>query len=107
MAQVEQETLTETSGDLLTAEKARELAGSIPGWSLKEKEIEREYTFQDFRGAMKFVNRVADLAETQDHHPDICISYNRVRLVLSTHKAGGLTFRDFFLARMIDTAEKE
>jgi 4a-hydroxytetrahydrobiopterin dehydratase len=71
---------------------------------MKEKEIGREFRFSDFRRAMDFVNRVADLAETQDHHPDICISYNAVRLTLSTHAAGGLTFRDFFLARMIDTS---
>ncbi len=103
MAQVEQETVKETStSELLTAEKIGEMMRNVPQWSLKEKEIEREFTFPDFRKAMKFVNRVADLAETQDHHPDIHISYNRVRLTLSTHKEGGITFRDFFLARMID-----
>ena len=81
---------------------AGELATSVPQWTLLEKQIEREFKFKDFRQAMAFVNRVADAANEQDHHPDIQISYSRVRLTLSTHKIGGLSQNDFILAAKID-----
>ncbi len=74
----------------------------VPGWSLAGKEIRREFKFRDFREAMHFVNSIAALANEQDHHPDIHISYNRVSLVLTTHKSGGLTLNDFILAARID-----
>jgi len=64
----------------------------------------RTFTFQDFVGALRFVNRVADLAEAASHHPDIDIRYNRVRLALTTHDAGGLTGKDFELAAAADQA---
>ena len=63
----------------------------------------RDYEFDDFRGAMAFVNRVADLAEEANHHPDILVhGWNKVRLTLTTHSAGGLTDNDFQMARRID-----
>ena len=64
--------------------------------------LEKAATFKDFREAMAFVNRVAELAEERNHHPDISISWNRVTLRLTTHDRGGLTDRDFDLARAID-----
>jgi 4a-hydroxytetrahydrobiopterin dehydratase len=78
------------------------LAQQVVDWSLKEKSLEREFLFEDFDEAMDFVDNVADLAAEQDHHPDILISYNRVRLTLSTHKVGGLSRNDFILAAKID-----
>jgi 4a-hydroxytetrahydrobiopterin dehydratase len=69
---------------------------------LGEGIISRELEFGDFRESMAFVEGVAKLAEEQDHHPDIFISYNHVRLDLSTHTAGGLTEKDFALAQAID-----
>ena len=63
---------------------------------------QRRFEFRDFIGAMKFVNRVADLAESQGHHPDIAIHWNRVDLTLWTHKIGGLHENDFILAAKID-----
>ncbi|MEK6911602.1 MAG: 4a-hydroxytetrahydrobiopterin dehydratase, partial [Candidatus Thermoplasmatota archaeon] len=57
---------------------------------------------RDFKEAMAFLNRVAELAETANHHPDIWNSWNRVKLSLTTHDAGGLTERDFKLAKKID-----
>ncbi len=87
---------------LLLAEEARELARNVPLWVFSEKQLEREFKFDDFRQAMAFVNQVADAAEKLDHHPDIFISYNRVRLTLSTHKVGGLSRNDFVLAAGID-----
>ena len=60
--------------------------------------LEREFRFDDFRGAIAFVNRVADLAESENHHPDIRISYRNVTLRWWTHTAGGVTDRDRELA---------
>jgi 4a-hydroxytetrahydrobiopterin dehydratase len=79
-----------------------ELAASAPDWMLERDLISREFEFKDFRESMAFVESVAKLAEEHDHHPDIFISYNHVRLDLSTHTAGGLTEKDFALALAID-----
>lgn len=73
-----------------------------PGWTYRDMQISRLYKFSEFVTAMAFVNHVADLAERMDHHPDIFVQYNKVTLTLSTHSAGGLTERDFALARQID-----
>ena len=74
---------------------------SVPGWENNGKEITRTYKFKDFAEALVFVNKVAGLAEAVDHHPDIDIRWNKVKLTLSTHSAGGLTEKDFALARQI------
>ena len=92
----------QAGGTPLPAGEARELAREVPGWTLAEKQIERELKFADFRQAIAFVNRVADAAEADDHHPDIFVSYSRVRLTLATHKIGGLSRNDFILAAKID-----
>jgi 4a-hydroxytetrahydrobiopterin dehydratase len=77
------------------------LAGS--GWVREGSAIVREWTLADFPSALAFVNRVAELAEAANHHPDILLhGWNRVRLELSTHSQGGLTEADFALAREID-----
>jgi len=73
-----------------------------PGWERAGSEIRRTYRFKDFREALAFVNRVGDLAERAGHHPDIDIRYNAVTLALTTHDAGGLTAKDFDVARAID-----
>jgi 4a-hydroxytetrahydrobiopterin dehydratase len=92
----------------ISDEEAARMALHVPDWHRGEKEIEREFRLADFRTAVEFVDRVADLAEEEDHHPDIFLSYNKVRLVLSTHKAGGLSRKDFLLAAKIDRlAERE
>jgi 4a-hydroxytetrahydrobiopterin dehydratase len=74
-----------------------------PGWTRAGSEITRTYRLEDFRQALAFVNRVGDLAERAGHHPDIDIRYSTVKLTLSTHDAGGLTTKDFDLARAIDS----
>jgi 4a-hydroxytetrahydrobiopterin dehydratase len=72
-------------------------------WRRDGRAIVREWTLADFAGAMAFVNRVAEVAETADHHPDITVhGWNKVRLELSTHSQGGLTEADFELAARID-----
>src|SRR5207248_1204291 len=75
----------------------------IPEWELEKKHIERTFEFDDFSDSIDFVNAVAEVAEEEEHHPDIDIRYNKVRLVLSTHSKGGLTELDFALAERIDT----
>jgi len=82
--------------------KAR-LAG-MKGWTLDGGEIEKTYTFADFKEAMLFVNAVARQAEAVNHHPEIEINYNKVEISLSTHSEGGLTDKDFTLAAQIDNA---
>jgi 4a-hydroxytetrahydrobiopterin dehydratase len=75
------------------------------GWALGEQRdsIEREWKFADFAAAVAFVNRVAELAERANHHPDILLhGWNKVRLTLSTHSQGGLTDADFQLAGEVD-----
>jgi len=68
------------------------------GWSEVDGALERTFTCKDFREALAFVNSVGDLAETENHHPDIAIHYNRVTLRWWTHTAGGITDRDRELA---------
>jgi len=75
---------------------------SLPGWAREGKQIRRVYSFAAFKEAIAFVNRVAELAEAQDHHPDFLIEYTKVTLTLSSHDAGGLTGRDLRLAEAID-----
>jgi len=91
-----------TGESALSDQVAKELAIQIPGWAIRDKSIEREFQFKDFKRGITFVNKVADLAEKQNHHPDICIYYSKVKLVLSTHKIGGLSRNDFILAARID-----
>jgi 4a-hydroxytetrahydrobiopterin dehydratase len=77
--------------------------GDIPDWRRAQASIVRDFGFADFAAAISFVERVAALAESANHHPDILIhGWNKVRLTLSTHSAGGLTDADFGLAREID-----
>lgn len=77
------------------------LAG-VPEWRRRRATIARTYEFRDFPAAMKFVQRVAVAAERDGHHPDIDIRWNKVTLTLTTHDEGGLTEKDFALARKTD-----
>jgi 4a-hydroxytetrahydrobiopterin dehydratase len=86
---------------LADAQVAAELA-QTPGWKRAGKAIERTYRFPDFKAAMVFVNWVAALAERANHHPDVIIHYNEVTVSVWTHSDGGLTTKDFALARGID-----
>jgi 4a-hydroxytetrahydrobiopterin dehydratase len=93
----------------LTEARAREFLVGTPGWSLSENatRLARRFEFEDFKKAMEFVNRVADIAEREGHHPDIAIHWNKVDLILWTHKIGGLHENDFILAAKIDQLLKE
>jgi 4a-hydroxytetrahydrobiopterin dehydratase len=85
----------------LNRKEAEDLAREVPGWSLIDGTLEEDFQFKDFGETMKFVNRVAQIAQEEDHHPDIEISYNKVHLVLSTHSIGGLSRNDFIVAAKI------
>jgi len=86
----------------LSPQEALSLAAKLPGWQIASGELTRTFQFPDFRASLAFVNRVGELAEQAGHHPDIDIRYNRVRLSLVTHDAGGLTQKDFDLAARAD-----
>jgi 4a-hydroxytetrahydrobiopterin dehydratase len=74
----------------------------VPKWSQEGNAIARTWKFENFPEALRFINRVGELAESMDHHPDIYNSWATVRLTLTTHDKGGLTNLDFELAKKID-----
>jgi len=86
----------------LNADEVREKLKSLPEWRLVHGEIVREAALRDFVAAMSVVNQIAEEAEAAGHHPDIDIRYNKLRLALVSHDAGGLTMKDFDLAAAID-----
>lgn len=72
-------------------------------WEVEaSRKIKKQFRFKDFKEAIAFVNKVADVAEQESHHPDISIHYNRVTIELSTHSIGGLSENDFILAAQIE-----
>jgi 4a-hydroxytetrahydrobiopterin dehydratase len=86
----------------LSAAQISSHLGAVPSWQIVDGELVRVFQFKDFLASMKFVNGVAALAEEAGHHPDIDIRYNKVRLALVTHDAGGITAKDFDLAAKAD-----
>jgi 4a-hydroxytetrahydrobiopterin dehydratase len=75
---------------------------TVPDWQIESGELVRTFLFKDFAASLAFVNKVGDIAENAGHHPDIDIRYNKVRLALVTHDAGGITQKDFDLAAATD-----
>ncbi len=87
----------------LEAGQILELAGRVKNWEIVEnKKILKSFKFPDFRKALDFTNRVGELAEQEGHHPDIYLSWGKVRIELSTHAVKGLSENDFILAARID-----
>lgn len=89
--------------------KEDELKKEVPGWILLRNDgqtvvhkLRRQFTFSNFKEAIEFVNKVAEIAEEEGHHPDIYIFYNKVQLELFTHAVGGLSENDFIMASKID-----
>ena len=78
------------------------LATKLPDWQLAGEHLKRSFRFKDFNEAWGFMNRVALLAEAQDHHPEWFNVYNKVDIALTTHDASGLSARDVRLAKAID-----
>jgi 4a-hydroxytetrahydrobiopterin dehydratase len=89
----------------LPPEQAKHLLRDVPSWTISAdgRRLRREWTAKNFRAAVDFFNRVADLAEEEGHHPDLHLAgYRQVAIELSTHAVGGLTENDFILAAKID-----
>jgi len=79
----------------------------LAGWECRDDAIGRLFRFKEFMEGIRFVNRVAEIAEAADHHPDIAINYTRIRFSCSTHSEGGVTDKDFKLAGEIERAFKD
>jgi 4a-hydroxytetrahydrobiopterin dehydratase len=93
--------------DLLSDITIQRELGSLAGWSRKGDVLTRTYQFRNFSDSLEFVNRVGQLAEKANHHPDIDIRYSKVTLTLSTHDAGGITQNDIALAKAVDSTGGE
>ena len=91
----------------LDRKQAETYLAALAGWSLSEdgKSIRKEYRFRDFKEVIGFFNRIANVAEEENHHPDLRISYSRVRVELSTHALKGLSENDFILAAKFDACQ--
>ena len=90
--------------------QAREYASRLPEWVLADdgKSISRQYVMKDFLAAVRFIEQIAQVAETEDHHPDLHLTgYRKLRIDLATHAIGGLSENDFILAAKIDQLPKE
>ena len=94
-------------GSALKGEELRKLFGQLEyGWNMpNEHHLEREFHFKDFREALDFVNRLGEAAEAAGHHPDVYLTWGRVKVTLWTHSVGGLTQDDFTLAAKADQAK--
>jgi len=86
----------------LNATQIQSALAALPDWQQQGTTLTRTFQFKDFPAAIQFVTKVAALAEQAWHHPDIDIRWNKVALTLTTHDAGGLTEKDFALARQFD-----
>ena len=87
---------------LLTAQEISERLETLDGWEVMENEITKSFKLKNFIESIGFINKIAILSEKADHHPDILILYNKVKITLSTHSEGGLTTKDFDLASEIE-----
>ncbi len=78
------------------------LRQQVPAWEIRDGRLGRTFELADFRAAMAFLERVADVAEAEGHHPDFCVHYRVIDFSLWTHSIGGLSENDFILAAKID-----
>ena len=91
-------------------EEAKRLLPQVPGWKLTEdaRGLFREYATKNFMAAVEFINKIAAIAEAEDHHPNLHLTgYRKLRIDLSTHAIGGLSENDFILAAKIDQVPVE
>jgi len=89
--------------ELITDEALAASLKTLDGWVAEDNELRRQYKFENFGEALAFVNRVGEVAEEADHHPDICFGWGYANLVLTTHDRGGITDVDIALAQRIDS----
>jgi 4a-hydroxytetrahydrobiopterin dehydratase len=87
---------------VLSGTELQQAVDGLTGWIAQGKAIERTFEFPNFVEAMGFVNRIAEAAEAVNHHPDITINYNKVKLALTSHDSGGVTQRDLRMAEKIN-----
>jgi len=88
---------------LINIEEINKKLQDLPGWSLVDNSIQKEFTLKDFVDALGFLMKIGFLAEKHDHHPDLFLhSWNKVKIIISTHSEGGLTEKDFNLAEQIE-----
>ncbi|MSU45071.1 MAG: 4a-hydroxytetrahydrobiopterin dehydratase [Candidatus Zambryskibacteria bacterium] len=93
----------EVGGVALKPEEVAIFSSDLLNWEvLENKKLFRKFKFKDFKESITFVNKVAEIAEKEGHHPDIGINYNEVNIELTTHAVGGLTENDFILVSKID-----
>ncbi len=87
----------------IRGKELQDMLSQLQGWSaVDERQLTKTYGFPDFARALEFVNRVGKLADEQDHHPDVHLSWGKVRIDLWTHKVGGLSDNDFIFAAKVD-----
>lgn len=86
----------------LKAPELQTVAAALPGWSILDDRIEKTFGFDDFHATVGFVNAIAWMANRQDHHPDLRVSFNRCVVTWSTHDAGGITRNDLICAAKTD-----
>jgi 4a-hydroxytetrahydrobiopterin dehydratase len=86
----------------LSAGQITENLKALPGWKHQGEAIAKQYTFKGFMDGIRFLNRIAEIAEKMDHHPDVTINYKRITFTLSTHDQGGITEKDVKLAESIE-----
>jgi 4a-hydroxytetrahydrobiopterin dehydratase len=90
----------------LQGEEITTLLNQLAGWEVvNQHHLKKNYRFADFKEALTFVNGVAELAEEQGHHPDICFGWGQAEITIWTHKIDGLTESDFILAAKIDSRQ--
>ena len=91
----------------LSREEMLDMAQQTPGWEIMDNKIERTFKFRNFVEAMRFANRITKVAEEENHHPDLHISWGKVRVELSTHSVGGLSTNDFIVAAKINKLSED
>lgn len=86
----------------LTKEEQAALLPQVPGWEVRDEKLVKRFVFDTFPAAIAFIQRMADLAEAEGHHPDFCVHYRKVEVSIWTHAIGGLSENDFILAAKIE-----
>jgi 4a-hydroxytetrahydrobiopterin dehydratase len=86
----------------LSSEQIEEQLKPLTGWEYKDNALRKLYRFKEFMDGIRFINQIAEFAESIDHHPDIYVNYTRVTFICSTHDQGGVTAKDFRLANEIE-----
>lgn len=92
--------------EILTAGEISDVLKTLDGWSADGKELKKKLKFSNFGEALDFVNKVGELAETADHHPDITFGWGYAEIALTTHDRGGITDVDIALAGKIDSIKQ-